>query len=178
MNWNKCRRKRSWPNFKVYPGICPERLGETTNNHSHDSRSVGRNLNPGPPEYKAGVLTTRPRRSTFRILQFQRPLRGPRKWVRELAVRRYPIYPVSGGIAGQPCLRQYKYRGLVLKVGGWAWGWQPHPVKRFVESLLEETKALLQGCGATDDDDDDDAAADDSCNVTISHYGNHKKKEF
>jgi hypothetical protein len=27
---------------------------------------------------------------------------------------------VSGGL---------KYGGLVLQVGGWAWGWQPHPVK-------------------------------------------------
>jgi hypothetical protein len=26
-----------------------------------DSRSLGRELNPGPPEYEAGVLTTLPR---------------------------------------------------------------------------------------------------------------------
>jgi hypothetical protein len=29
-------------------------------------------------------------------------------------------YPVPGGIAGTPCLRGHKYRGLVLQVGGWA----------------------------------------------------------
>jgi hypothetical protein len=28
-----------------------------------DSRSPGRDLNPGSPEYEAGVLITRPRRS-------------------------------------------------------------------------------------------------------------------
>jgi hypothetical protein len=39
--------------------------GVTEKNHviRQDSRSTGRNLNPGPPEYEAGVLTTRPRRS-------------------------------------------------------------------------------------------------------------------
>jgi hypothetical protein len=29
-------------------------------NLSQDSRSLGRDLNPGPPEYEAGVLTTLP----------------------------------------------------------------------------------------------------------------------
>jgi hypothetical protein len=33
-----------------------------------DSRSPGRYLNPGPPEYEAGVLTTRPRRSVEKVL--------------------------------------------------------------------------------------------------------------
>jgi hypothetical protein len=37
------RRKRSGPNFKALPG---------------KRQSPGRDLNPGPPEYKAGVLTT------------------------------------------------------------------------------------------------------------------------
>jgi hypothetical protein len=30
---------------------------------SQDSRSPRRDLNPGPPEYEAGMLTTRPQRS-------------------------------------------------------------------------------------------------------------------
>jgi hypothetical protein len=30
-------------------------------------------------------------------------------------------HPASGG---------YKYRGLVLRGGGWAWGLQPYPVKK------------------------------------------------
>jgi hypothetical protein len=32
---------------------------------SQDSRSPGRDLNPGPPKYEAGVLTTRHRRLTI-----------------------------------------------------------------------------------------------------------------
>jgi hypothetical protein len=40
--------------------------GETEENyeqsHSQDNRSPGRDFSPGPPEYEAGVLTTRPRR--------------------------------------------------------------------------------------------------------------------
>jgi hypothetical protein len=32
-------------------------------NRSQDSRPSGRDLNPGPPEYEAGKLTIRPRRS-------------------------------------------------------------------------------------------------------------------
>jgi hypothetical protein len=33
------------------------------------------------------------------------PLRVPLNWVRELANPTHPRYPVSGSIAGQPCLR-------------------------------------------------------------------------
>jgi hypothetical protein len=40
-----------------------------------DSRYSGRDLNPGPPEYEAAVLTTRPRRSIrceyFDVLLFK-----------------------------------------------------------------------------------------------------------
>jgi hypothetical protein len=59
MNWKGCGRKRSWPNLRYYPGICLEGLTKTTKNLSQHSRSPGRDLNPGPPEYEAGVLTTR-----------------------------------------------------------------------------------------------------------------------
>jgi hypothetical protein len=44
--------------------------GGTEENHvnqSQESRSTGQDLNPGPPEYEAGALTTRPPRS-IRIL--------------------------------------------------------------------------------------------------------------
>jgi hypothetical protein len=63
MNWKGCCRTRSWPNLRYYPGIYPERPRKTTKKLSQDSRSLGRDLISGPPEYEAGVLTTRPRRS-------------------------------------------------------------------------------------------------------------------
>jgi hypothetical protein len=61
MNGKGCGRKRSWPNLRYYPGICLEGLRKATKNFSQDSRSPGRDLNSGPPEYEAGMLTTRPR---------------------------------------------------------------------------------------------------------------------
>jgi hypothetical protein len=48
----------AWPNLRYYPGICPEGLRKNTKTLSQDSRSPGRNLNPGPSESEAGVLTT------------------------------------------------------------------------------------------------------------------------
>jgi hypothetical protein len=62
MDWKGFGRKRTRPNLKYYPGIRLEGLRKTTENLIHDSRCPGRDLNPGPPEYEAGVLT-RPRRS-------------------------------------------------------------------------------------------------------------------
>jgi hypothetical protein len=44
---------RSWPNLRYYPGICLEGSRKTTKNLSKASRSLGRDLNPGPPEYEA-----------------------------------------------------------------------------------------------------------------------------
>jgi hypothetical protein len=58
-----CGRKWSWPNSRYYPGICLEGLRQITKNLGQDSRPSGRDLNPGPPEYEAGMLTTRPWRS-------------------------------------------------------------------------------------------------------------------
>jgi hypothetical protein len=49
INWKGCERKRSWPNVRDYPGICPEELRKT----SQDSLSPGRELNPGPLEHEA-----------------------------------------------------------------------------------------------------------------------------
>jgi hypothetical protein len=62
MNWKRRGRKRSWPNLRYCHGIYLEGLRKTTKNLSWDSRSPGRDLNPGPLEYEAGVLTTRLRR--------------------------------------------------------------------------------------------------------------------
>jgi hypothetical protein len=44
---------------RYYPGIFLDGLRKTSKTLSQDSRSLGRNLDPGPPEYEAGVLTTR-----------------------------------------------------------------------------------------------------------------------
>jgi hypothetical protein len=40
--------------------ICVEERRSITRNLTQDSLSPRRDLNPGPPEYKLGVLTTRP----------------------------------------------------------------------------------------------------------------------
>jgi hypothetical protein len=48
MNWKGCGRKRSWPNCKVLSRHSP---GETAENLSQNSRSPGRDFNPGRPEY-------------------------------------------------------------------------------------------------------------------------------
>jgi hypothetical protein len=67
INWKGCGRKRSWPNSKALSRNLP---GGTEENHekiSQDIRSPGSDLNPGPPEYEAGVLTTRPRRSVSTV---------------------------------------------------------------------------------------------------------------
>jgi hypothetical protein len=63
MNWKGYERKRSWRNLRYYPSICPQGLRRTTKGLGQDSRSAGQDLNPGPPEYEAGVLVTQPRRS-------------------------------------------------------------------------------------------------------------------
>jgi hypothetical protein len=46
--------------------------------------------------------------------------------------------PASGG---------YKYRGLVLRVGGWAWGKQPYPVKRKIVENPPRNSAGFCGGG-------------------------------
>jgi hypothetical protein len=65
MKWTGFGRKPSWPNFKVLYRHRLEGLMKTTKNHSQDSHSPGRYLNPGPPECEAGVLTTRTLRSVW-----------------------------------------------------------------------------------------------------------------
>jgi hypothetical protein len=56
-------RKRSCTNLRYYPSICHEGLRKATKNLSLDSRSLGRDFNPGLPEREAGVLITWPRLS-------------------------------------------------------------------------------------------------------------------
>jgi hypothetical protein len=45
--------------FKVLSRHLPGGTEKTHKNHSQDSLSPGRNLNSEPPEYEAGVLSTR-----------------------------------------------------------------------------------------------------------------------
>jgi hypothetical protein len=47
----------------VYPDICFKGLRKTATDLSEDYQSPGWDLNPGPPKYEAGVLTTGPRLS-------------------------------------------------------------------------------------------------------------------
>jgi hypothetical protein len=56
MNWKGFGRKRSWPNFKELSRNSPGRTEESHINSSQDSQSPGRDLNPGRPEYEAGVF--------------------------------------------------------------------------------------------------------------------------
>jgi hypothetical protein len=68
MNSKRFGSKLSWPNFK---GLSRNSLGGTEENHKTSIRRAGRRdrvLNLGPPEYEAGVLTTRPRRLVGRFL--------------------------------------------------------------------------------------------------------------
>jgi hypothetical protein len=51
--------------LRHYPGLPLNGLRETTKKLSQDTQPPGRDLHPGPAEYKAGVLTARPRRSVF-----------------------------------------------------------------------------------------------------------------
>jgi hypothetical protein len=54
--------------LKYYSGIRLEGLRKTTI-PSMDSRSPGRDLNPGPPKYEAGMLTTGPRLSVDKSME-------------------------------------------------------------------------------------------------------------
>jgi hypothetical protein len=53
----------SWPNLRHYSDIGVEGLKENREDLNRDIRSPGRDFNAGPPEYEAGVLTIRLRRS-------------------------------------------------------------------------------------------------------------------
>jgi hypothetical protein len=60
VNWKGCEMKQSLPNLRYYPNICLKELRKTTKNFSQINRFQSRDFNPGPPEYEAGALTTRP----------------------------------------------------------------------------------------------------------------------
>jgi hypothetical protein len=53
MNWKGFGRKPLY-----YPVMRLMRLRKAMENLSQDSRSPGQDLNPKPPEYEAGLLTT------------------------------------------------------------------------------------------------------------------------
>jgi hypothetical protein len=59
INWKGCGNKKLWYSLRYYPGIFLEWLRKTTNNFDQDSRSSDQVLNPGLPEYDAGVLCRR-----------------------------------------------------------------------------------------------------------------------
>jgi hypothetical protein len=65
INWKWSVRKQWWPSLRQTLSICLEGLRKTKKNLILDRRYPGRDLNLGPPEYKAGMLTTWPRRSVF-----------------------------------------------------------------------------------------------------------------
>jgi hypothetical protein len=56
MSWEEYGRKQPWTNVEYYPNTCMKGLGKRTK--KPHSWSLGSDLNPGPPEYEAGVLTT------------------------------------------------------------------------------------------------------------------------
>jgi hypothetical protein len=68
MNYKGFGRKRSWPNFKELsrhsPGGTEEKIREISISLAG---RLDRYMNPGPPEYEAGVLTTRTRRAVHVI---------------------------------------------------------------------------------------------------------------
>jgi hypothetical protein len=53
----RCGIKRYWPNLRYYVTTFLEGLRKTTKNLSHYSQSPDRDLNSGPTEYEAKVLT-------------------------------------------------------------------------------------------------------------------------
>jgi hypothetical protein len=59
MNRAEYGRMRSWPFLRYCLCACLEVLRKITENFSQDIRSPSRDFNPGPPEYEAGMLTTR-----------------------------------------------------------------------------------------------------------------------
>jgi hypothetical protein len=62
MKCKDCGWKRSWPDLKYFAGICLENLKKITKALSEDSRSLDRDLNPGPNEYEKRVPAVRLRR--------------------------------------------------------------------------------------------------------------------
>jgi hypothetical protein len=61
MIWKGCGRKLPWPNLRNYPSIHLQWLRKAMKSLSHDSQFPGRDCNPQPREFEAGVLSARPR---------------------------------------------------------------------------------------------------------------------
>jgi hypothetical protein len=60
MIWKGFGRKLSWPNFKPLSQHSSGGTQEDYLNLSQESRSLGLDLNPGPPEYEAVMLLLAP----------------------------------------------------------------------------------------------------------------------
>jgi hypothetical protein len=58
-SWKGYERKRSWPNLRCCPGTYRERMKKTMKTYRIASLRA-ENLNPGPSEYEAGVLSGMP----------------------------------------------------------------------------------------------------------------------
>jgi hypothetical protein len=69
MKWKGCGRKRSCPILIHYPNIIMEALTKSNAQHSQDNWCQARDLKLGLPEYEAGMLATRPQRSTIHVLR-------------------------------------------------------------------------------------------------------------
>jgi hypothetical protein len=65
MNWKGSGRKWSWQNCTAMSRNLPGRTEKKHEQLSENSRSTGRDLNPGLPEYEAEVLATQPQSSVF-----------------------------------------------------------------------------------------------------------------
>jgi hypothetical protein len=52
---NELKMIWSWPNLIFSHDSCLEGLRKAMKNLREDNRSLGRDLNPGPPEYEASV---------------------------------------------------------------------------------------------------------------------------
>jgi hypothetical protein len=75
MIWKGFGRKRSWYHFQVLCQNSPVGLEKITKNINQNNRSPRRDINQAPPEYEAGMLTTRSRR--FRVnIRKERTSRG------------------------------------------------------------------------------------------------------
>jgi hypothetical protein len=57
MNWKRIGKKRLWPNLKALYRHSSGGTEENTKKLSQNSRYPGRDLNWGPPEYEAVVLS-------------------------------------------------------------------------------------------------------------------------
>jgi hypothetical protein len=123
VNNEGCGRKWSWSNLRYCSGICLERLRKTTKDLSHDSRSPGRDLKPGSPEYDGGLLNTWPRPSVVMVgNKIKNKWVTYKLWLRLGASinagvsallhcpRMFPVKLIwSGGCCSVPPLRVFQY---------------------------------------------------------------------